>query len=157
MTKQPEFDVQAAHRWFAVTCFNSTWDLIEKENRSAEDDREMVRRAATSHWHWTQREDYTPKNASIAHWLLSRVYALVGEADLAAKHGQASLDAIANADDVDDFFRAYAHEGMARAAHVAGDIEERDHHIARVRSYLDMIDEENNRKALLDDLATLED
>lgn len=155
MTKQPEFDVQAAHRWFAVDCFNATWDLIERTDRSAEDDDEMVRRAMASHWHWTRREDYGPRNASIAHWLIARVYALVGEAERAMHHGRRSLDVLADADDVDDFFRAYAHEAMARAAHIDGDVEERDRHVARVHSFLDMIDEEDNRKALLDDLATL--
>lgn len=152
----PEFDLQASHRWFSAECFNATWDLIEKPARTPEQDDEMLLRAATSLWHWKQREDFGPKNASIAYWLLSRVYALVGEPELAMRHGRQSLAVIAEADDVDDFFRAYAHEAMARAAHVAGDIEERDAQVARVRSYLDVIDEDENRRVLLDDLGSLE-
>lgn len=156
MKKTPDFDLQAAHRWFSVECFNSTWELIARPSRTPDEDDEMVRRAVASHWHWTQREDYLPKNASIAHWQLSRVYALVGASELAMHHGRRSLEVIADAIDIDDFFRAYAHEAMARAAHVADDIATRDHHVARARQYLDTIDEEENRKLLIDDLATLE-
>ena len=42
MAKAPEFDLEAAHRYFAAHCFNTAWDLIEKKNRTPEDDRMMV-------------------------------------------------------------------------------------------------------------------
>lgn len=42
MTQEPDFDVAAAHKYFAATCFNRAWDLIEKENRTAAEDRMMV-------------------------------------------------------------------------------------------------------------------
>ncbi len=155
MSKQPEFETTAAHRWFSVTCFNSTWELMDKEHRTASEEEEMIRRAMASHWHWTQREDYGPKHASIANWQLSRVFALCGEADLARRYGARSLQVIEHHDDVDDFFRAYAHEAIARAESLCGDELERDRQLAKARGYLDTIDNEENRQALLDDLATI--
>ncbi|MBW6493806.1 MAG: hypothetical protein K0B16_04495 [Burkholderiaceae bacterium] len=35
MAKTPEFDLAAAHRYFAAHCFNSAWELIGKTDRSA--------------------------------------------------------------------------------------------------------------------------
>ncbi|MBL6852011.1 MAG: hypothetical protein ISS15_10800 [Alphaproteobacteria bacterium] len=40
--KQPDFDVATAHRYFAPYCFNSCRDLIEKADRTADDELMMV-------------------------------------------------------------------------------------------------------------------
>ncbi len=38
MAKVPDFDVVAAHKHFSASCFNKAWDLIEKKNRTPEED-----------------------------------------------------------------------------------------------------------------------
>ena len=135
---EPAFDVAAAHRHFSAACFNACWGLIDLPERTPEQEDEMVRLAVASHHHWTQREDCGPKQQSVAHWQLSRVYALIGEASLAVRHGQRSLDFGA---DVGPFYVAYAHEALARAASVAGDSEARDHHVAEARALFPSISE----------------
>ncbi len=55
--KDPSFDIQAAHKYFAAHCFNSAWDLIEKKDRTSEDDRLMVALNQASIFHWLQRPD----------------------------------------------------------------------------------------------------
>jgi len=47
MPNEPSFDVTAAHKYFAVNCFNSAWGLIEKKDRTAEDDEQMPRNIET--------------------------------------------------------------------------------------------------------------
>ena len=89
MTKQPEIDVAAAHKYFSAYCFNAAWGLIDNKNRTHQDDEEMTRLCQASIWHWTQREDCTDKNLSIGYWQASRVYALLGQADDARRYGQA--------------------------------------------------------------------
>ena len=42
-------------------------------------------------WHWTQRPDCTPGNLSNGYWQLSRIYALLGQADAAQQYGQLCL------------------------------------------------------------------
>jgi len=57
MAKALEFDVSAAHKYFSANCFNMAWDLIEKTNRTPEDERLMVALNQASIYHWLQRDD----------------------------------------------------------------------------------------------------
>lgn len=85
------FDAAAAHRRFSTECFNRAWELIEKPERTRDDDEAMVLRAMASLWHWTQRPDCTEQNLAIGHWQVSRVYALAGHGEAAMHHAQRSL------------------------------------------------------------------
>ena len=85
MARKTNIDVDAAHKHFSVTCFNKAWELIDKTDRSPEEDEQMIRLSMAAMWHWTQRDDFTPKNASIGYWQLSRIFALVGRGDHAEK------------------------------------------------------------------------
>ena len=55
MADDANFEADHAHRHFSASCFNLAWELIEKPDRTAEDDEQMVRLAQASLWHWTQR------------------------------------------------------------------------------------------------------
>ena len=68
MADKPSFDTQRAHKYFSASCFNMTWELIEKPDRTREDDEQMIRMAQASLWHWTQRSDCSDKNVSIGYW-----------------------------------------------------------------------------------------
>ena len=48
MAKKPDFDTASAHKYFSAHCFNSAWDLIEKKDRSAEEDQQMIDLAQAS-------------------------------------------------------------------------------------------------------------
>ncbi|MBL8850512.1 MAG: hypothetical protein JNG89_12600, partial [Planctomycetaceae bacterium] len=52
-----ESDRAAAHRQFSGECFNRTWELIDKQDRTPADDEQMLLRSLASLWHWTQRAD----------------------------------------------------------------------------------------------------
>lgn len=152
----PSFDLDAAHKHFAGACFNACWGLIDKPDRTSEDDEEMLRLAVTSHWHWTQRSNYGPKEASVANWQLSRVYALLGEGSMARRFGQRSLEVL-DGTDVGPFFAGYAHEALARAASVNGDVDALATHRAECRRLADQVEAKDQRSWLLGDLATVAD
>ena len=86
MSDGPFFNEQTAHRRFAADCFNRAWDLIEKAERTREEDQEMVRLTLASHWHWTQVKDHTPQNISIAYWQTARIFALLEDAGNAMQY-----------------------------------------------------------------------
>jgi len=111
---------EAIHKRFSAECFNKVWEFIDKKERSPEEEEEMLRLAMTSHWHWTQRSDYAPDKASVGYWQISRVFALMGQADNARRFAKRSLDVLENVE-VDPFFIGYAYEALARAEAVAGD------------------------------------
>src|SRR5512137_287238 len=93
MGKQPDFDLQAAHKYFAVECFNRAWDYIDKPLLKAGEEEKMLLLSLASLWHWTQREDCTPTNLSIGYWQVARVYALLRQADQARRYGNFCLEA----------------------------------------------------------------
>lgn len=91
MSAEPVFDSELAHTRFSVECFNSTWELIDKKERTPDEDLMMLARAIASLWHWTQRPDCTPRNLSIGYWQVSRVCALIGDGTLARHYAEACL------------------------------------------------------------------
>src|SRR5208282_6386095 len=118
MLKPPTFDVAAADRYFAAYCFNAAWDLIEKADRTAEDDRQMITLNQASIFHWTRRPDCTDRNLSIGYWQASRIQALVGNAVESRRHGETCFG---YSGALEPFYLAYAHEALARAACLAAD------------------------------------
>ena len=98
MNDAPPFDVPLAHREFSAAAFNLAWDLIEKSDRTPEEDMQLVCRAAASLWHWSQREDVTDQNLSVGYWQLSRVFAILGEANMAKRCGELCLSKSTNAE-----------------------------------------------------------
>ena len=117
--REPDFDVAAAHRWFAAHCFNAAWELIDKPNRTTEEDEQMLRLSLASAYHWTQRPDCSNETNSVGYWQTSRIYALLNQPDNARRYGNLAL-ASASHEGVGPFYRAYAYEALARAEALAG-------------------------------------
>lgn len=152
--KEPDFDVDAAHRYFSAACFNKVWELMEKPDRTAEEDEEMIRLSLASTWHWTQREDCTQTNMSIGYWQTSRIYAMLGQADNAKRYSQLCLDA-SRGEDIPPLYLGYAYEALARAESVAGNRERMEEYLREARRVADTIPKPDAKKMLLDDLDTI--
>jgi len=152
MVTKPEFDVAAAHKYFAAHCFNSAWDLIEKLNRTPEDDRLMVAMSQASIYHWQNRKDCDNRRLSIGYWQASRIQALIGNAEEAKKYADVSLAYSAG---LESFHLGYAYEALARAESLAGNADEAAVHLEKAKAYAAEVQEKNDRELLLKDLATL--
>ncbi len=146
----PNFDLAAAHRYFAAHCFNTTWDYLDKSQRTPAEESQMIATVQASLYHWSQRSDATQRNWSIGYWQVSRVYAVIGNADEALRYGAMSLE---QADD--SFCRGYALEAMARAESLKGNNSERDALLLEAQKCLTQIISEEDRTALAKDLATI--
>jgi hypothetical protein len=107
-----------------------------------------------SHYHWTQRDDYSPTSASVGHWQTSRIYAILGQAENARRYGQLCLEA-SRAEDVPPFYLGYAYEALARAEAVGGDREKSEQFINKAKTAAENIKKPEDRKPLLDDLGTI--
>lgn len=150
--KAPNFDIAEAHRYFAADCFNRVWELLDNPGRGEDDHVRMVALAHASLWHWTARSDCTSQNLSIAYWLLSRVYATVGNAAEARRHG---LLCLRHSGEESPFYLAYAHEALARAELLAGDDAVAQHHLQTARDLAELVTDAGDRAALEKDLATI--
>ena len=147
-----DFDPATAHRFFSADCFNKTWDLIEKTDRTPDEDHQMLLCAITSLWHWTQRPDCSATHLSIGHWQVSRVYSLLGESVNAAEYADLALHHSAQ---LPPFYRGYAHEALARAAMVEGHPDRALHHLKEAFALAAQVTDPEERTALEKDLQSL--
>ena len=155
MTKKTDFDHQAAHKYFSAHCFNRAWELIDKSERTPEEDEQMIRLSLASQYHWSQREDSSSTNASIGFWQTSRIFALIGQVDNARRYGQLCLDA-SQEEGVEPFYLGFAYEALARAEALAGNEQEMKAFLDNAKSAAEKIDKEDEKKMLLDDLETIQ-
>ncbi len=154
MSTPPQFDLQAAHKYFSVECFNRAWDYIDRPPRKKTEQDKMLQLSLASLWHWTQREDCTPTNLSIGYWQVSRVYALLRQAEPARQYGEYCLEA-AKSEGVLPFYLAYAYEAMARAEMVAGKEDEMEKHLIQAHQLAAGLPDPQAKKQLLRDLASI--
>jgi hypothetical protein len=152
MPEEARYTETECHKKFAVDCFNHVWSLLEKADRTTEEDDEMVHAAHASRFHWGKVGSAV--NLARGEWQISRVYSEMSSPEPAMYHGQRCL-AICQENNIGDFDLAYAYEAMARAAATAGHAEDRDRYLAMSREAAVAIKEDENRKLVLTDLATI--
>jgi tetratricopeptide (TPR) repeat protein len=145
-----ESPAESGERTLAAELFNGVWRLLEKPDRTLDDDDRMVHMAHASRYHWGQVG--TEVNRSRGEWQCSRVYAVLGRAEPALHHARRGLE-ICQAHGFADWDLAFAYESLARASAVAGDLE-------RARAYIEQalavdIAEDEDRELLHADLATI--
>jgi DNA-binding transcriptional MerR regulator len=141
-------------RKMAISYFNSTWDLMEKEDRTVEDDDLMLHMAHASLYHWG--EVGKPENRARGEWQVSRVYAVLRRSEPCLHHAQRVLD-ICIENDIADWDIAFAYEALARGHAIAGDAEGARAMTERALEAAEKIAEEEERKILLADLETIPD
>lgn len=154
MPKKPEFDLAAAHKYFSADCFNHAWDFIDKPKRTKSEEDEMLRLSLASLWHWTQRADCTATNLSIGYWQVSRVFALIRQADNARHYGELCVEA-AKSEGVEPFYLGFGYEALARAEMVAGKHDESEKYLVQAHQIATSIEDAEEKKMLLKDLATI--
>lgn len=145
-------DPEAARRRLAVDLFNGVWQLLDKPDRTPEDDDRMLHMAHASRYHWDQIG--TAENRSRGEWQCSRVYAVLGRAEPALHHATRNLE-ICRANGIGDFDLAFAYEALARSYALAGEAEQARAWTERARAAAADIAEDEDRELVLADLATI--
>src|SRR5262245_40181249 len=74
------------HRSQGITANNSTWELLDGRQLSADEIDDVLGRAYAAAYHWRRAARRGPENTSRASWLLSRVHAVLGQGELALYH-----------------------------------------------------------------------
>jgi hypothetical protein len=152
MPAAPTFDLAAAHKYFAAECFNKAWDLIEKTERTPEEDRLMVALNQASLFHWLNRADCTSENLSVGFWQASRIQALLGSADDARRQAETSLS---YSQSLEPFYVGYAYEALARAEFMAGNSAKGDEHLQSAQRHAANVESADRKTMLLKDLDSL--
>jgi hypothetical protein len=140
------------HRKIGADLFNYTWSLLDRKDRTPEEDDEMLYAAHASRYHWGHAG--TAVNRSIAEWQISRVYATLGRPEPALHHARRSLE-IARRNRLGRFYVAYAYEALARSSAVAGESRARDRYLRDARRFGETIRDRDDRRMLFEDLAMI--
>jgi hypothetical protein len=143
---------RAQHRRIGADLFNYTWTLLDRTERTADDEDEMLYAAHASRYHWGHAG--TALNRSIAEWQISRVYATLKRPEPALYHARRSLE-IARRNHLGRFYLAYAYEALARASAVAGETRARGRYLREARRIGSTVRDRDDRRMLLEDLATI--
>jgi hypothetical protein len=151
MTEEPAVQPDAdAERALAASLFNRTWELLDNEDRSTDEDVEMLHTTHASCFHWLRAGG--PINVARGEWQCSRVYATLGRAEPALHHARRCLELCERHGFV-DWDLAFAYEALARAHAVAGDTDEARGWVDKARSA--DIAEAEDRELVLSDLETI--
>ena len=150
MTTEDSVPEREWHRRFAVDLFNLVWDLLDKEERTADEDDKMVHAAHASRYHWG--EIGTPLHFERGEWQVSRVYSVLNRSEPAIYHAQRCL-AICTENEIGDFDIAFAYEALARAYAVAGDVGKSEEYLKLGEQAGEQIEDEDNREYFLSELS----
>jgi DNA-binding transcriptional MerR regulator len=138
------------HRRLGADLFNGTWELMEKEDRTAEDDDRMVHMVHASCHHW--RQIGMPANFARGEWQCSRVYAVLRRPEPSLHHAGRALDICTEAG-IGDWDLAFCHEALARAHAIAGNSEAARTEVERALAV--EIAEDEDRALVSADLETI--
>jgi hypothetical protein len=142
------------HRALGAGLYNRCWDLMEVEDRTQDQDDELIATAHASAWHW--RQVGHTANQSRAHWMCSRVYAVLGRSEPAIYHARRCVEIVeGGGDGIEDWDAPGAYEAMARALAVGGDLDGAAEWKTRAAAGAAAIAEAHDRTAIEGDLATL--
>jgi hypothetical protein len=148
MSEDPEINL-TVHRRLAARFFNETWELLDKPDRSGDDDLRMIHMAHASRMHWEFAG--TPRNRSVGEWQISRVYSVLGMTAPALYHAENSLR-IAMESALPPFQLGYSYEAIARAKAIAGDGTAGEY-LAKAEELLAGVDDREDHALLEADLA----
>jgi hypothetical protein len=152
MKDKQSYTEEEWYRRSAVDLFNQVWTLLEKQDRTTEEDDRMIHAAHASRYHWEKVG--TAVNLARGEWQVSRVYSVLERSEPAIFHAERCLQ-ICKDHDIADFDLAFAYEALARASAVAGDKENRDRYLQLGEEASERIRKKEDREIVLSDLKSV--
>jgi len=150
MAENKNFTEAEAQLHFAKQFNGMTWDLLDKQERTREEDEMLVDYAHASLAHW--RVAGTGAHLQRGAWMLARVNSVLGNTPMALQYARRCLELTEQyQDQLSDFDFAFADECMARAQALAGNQTEAQKHIDKANKMGAAIQNEEDRQIFFDD------
>jgi len=150
MSEEKRFKEAEAQLHFAKGFNGKIWELLDKQDRTQEENVWLVDYAHASLAHW--RAAGTGVHLQRGAWMLARVYSVLGNAQMAIQHAARCLELTEQHKELlSDFDFAFAYESMARAQALAGNQAEAKKHIALAQKSGEEIKDEEDRQIFFDD------
>jgi hypothetical protein len=145
---------QATHRRLAVELFNRSWQLLEADGRTPEQDDELVHAVHASCFHWGIAG--TAAHRARGENQCARVYAALGRPEPALHHANRALELVrAGGEGFEEWDLASALEVVARAHLAAGNAADAAEYESLARSALEEIDDLEDREVIAAQLGEL--
>ncbi len=138
---------QVWHKKFAVDLNHLVWSLLDKTDRSDEEDNQLIHAAHASHFHWDEAGMAVRTRGE---WLISHVYAVLNRPEPTLYHAQRCL-ALCQEKNVKDFDIAYGYEAMARAYALTGQKAEYQKYVQLAQQAGDRIQDEEDSEIFFGD------
>jgi len=152
LAEEKRYTEQECHRKFAVECFNLVWSLLDKKERTKEDDDKMAHAAHASRFHWG--EIGTAVEFERGEWQISRVYSVLKKPQSALYHAKRCLE-IRRENNIGDFDITFAYEAIARAYAVAGKKFESEKYVSLAEEAGERIKSNEDRDYFISELQTV--
>src|SRR5688572_9971525 len=128
MAEETTITVSQAHYQFAIDYHGKTWELLDKPERTRDENERMLDYAHASLAHWRTA------GGAVRHqrgeWMLARVYAVLGNGPAALDHAHRCAEILEqNKSEMEEFDLPFAYEALARAHAIAG-------HAAEAKKFL---------------------
>jgi hypothetical protein len=136
----------------ASQLFNRCWELLERDERSEDDNVELLTSALTSRFHWLNAGG--TEQWIIADWMVARAAGATGSPGAALRFAIRAYEA-ARASGSPDWLVASSAEGVARAYAVAGNVEEFTNWAALAGRLAEVIVDAENRTLIESQLADI--
>ncbi|MBI3362023.1 MAG: hypothetical protein HY023_13045 [Chloroflexi bacterium] len=140
------------HRRLAIDLFNHVWTLLDKPDRTREENDDMIHAAHASRYHWGIVG--AAVNLARGEWQVSRVYSVLKMPEPALYHARRCLD-ICLESHIGDFDLAFGYEALARASAIAGKTSDVEKYIAMAKQAGENITEQDDKELLFSDLKSI--
>jgi hypothetical protein len=151
MPDEKNYTEADVHRFFAIQYHGKTWELLDKKERTDLENECLADYAHASLAHW--RVAGTAVHYQRGVWLLSRVYAVLGEPELALWYARRVLELTEeHLAELEKFDIAFAHECMARAHALSGNVIEAKLYLKSAQQAGEEIEEKEERELFFTEL-----
>ena len=151
MVEKTQFTLDEAHLHFAKFLNGETWNLLDKENRTVEDNELMLAAAFASYYHWLYAGKEVHRQRG--EYMIARAYLALGNLQEALSHATRCLELTDQfKEQMEDFDVAFAYEIVARANAAMGQLDTACEYKEKAQFAGKMIKDEENRNIFFDDL-----
>ncbi|HEY2980396.1 MAG TPA: hypothetical protein VGJ22_04375 [Anaerolineales bacterium] len=153
MAEETTYTLSQAHYHFAVDYHGKTWELLDKPERTAEENQRMLDYAHASLAHW--RTAGAAVRYQRGEWMLARVYAVLGSGALALEHAHRCAEILEqNKTEMEDFDLPFAYEAVARAYAISGNAAEAKKFLALAKKEGEAIQGNEDREIFFKELGS---
>ena len=151
MAEFEAIDTQETHEAFAKKINGEIWALLEKPDRTPDEDERMVIAAHASYYHWLHAGTHVHEQRGER--MLAHVYTVLGRDEPALHHARRCIHLTERyTHEIKDFDRGYAHEALARARALTGQVEEARRERQKAGELGAQIQDPEDRQIFLGDL-----